>query len=83
MAVSKIKAPQVKEFSYTGTTSEVGTLNIPDAAKPSDFHCVVGIKGTSNRNCYVVQYDAYTFGIFSYTQAAFANQSIRVTFMYV
>lgn len=83
MAVSKIKAPQVKEFLYTGTTSAAGTLSIPDVAKPSDFHCVVGIKGTSNGNYYVVQYDAYTFGVFRFDHVALANQSISVTFMYV
>lgn len=83
MAESKIKSPQVKEFSYTGTTSGAGTLDIPDVAKPSDFHCVVGVKSTTNGNYYVVPYNAITFGVFRFDHIALANQSITVTFMYV
>lgn len=83
MAVSKINAPQVKEFKYTGTTSAVGTLSIPESSLPSDFHCVVGVKGTTYGNCYVVQYDAKIFGVFTYAHAPYANENFGATFMYV
>lgn len=69
MATSTIKQPnEIKTATATGTTSAAGSFSISESQRPSDFHAVVAILDNSVAgSSYIVQYNYYTLGVFSYS----------------
>lgn len=87
MASGTIKqALNVKEFTATATTNDVGTWSIPSSQMPSDCHAIVGIKSsTAGGSYYMTPFQYNTFGIYHFSPPhnPLANTSVTVTFYYI
>ena len=75
-----------KTAAITKTTSAVGTFNVTASDFPSDFHRILGVKGSNQSGTYyIVKYHEFMYGLFKYLSPhePLASGEATVTFYYV